>query len=85
VQNTAEAFWAGRRTVSAREPLAGNGGRTIFSSHAELPAVSNYPAGAAVELSTQLQAWMVLEAAASIPAAGAPPRAASAPELPAAN
>jgi predicted alpha-1,6-mannanase (GH76 family) len=85
VQNTAEAFWAGRRTVSAREPLAGNGGRTIFSSHAELPAVSSYPAGAAVELSTQLQAWMVLEAAASIPAAGAPPRAASAPELPAAN
>ena len=85
VQNTAEAFWAGRRTASARKPLAGNGGRTIFSSLAELPAVSSYPAGAAVELSTQLQAWMVLEAAASIPAAGALPRAASAPELPAAN
>jgi predicted alpha-1,6-mannanase (GH76 family) len=32
----------------------------------EAPAGQVYPAGAAVELSTQLQAWMVLEAAAAV-------------------
>jgi predicted alpha-1,6-mannanase (GH76 family) len=53
---TAEAFWAGRRTQ----------GGPIFSVHAAQPASATYPAGAAVELSTQLQAWMVLEAAATL-------------------
>ena len=56
VTATAEAFWAGRRTQ--RGP--------IFSIHAALPAASTYPAGAVVELSTQLQAWMALEAAATL-------------------
>ncbi|MET4145991.1 glycoside hydrolase family 76 protein [Arthrobacter sp. UYCo732] len=53
---TAEAFWVGRRTD----------GGPLFSVHAAQPAAGTYPAGAAVELSTQLQAWMVLEAAASL-------------------
>jgi predicted alpha-1,6-mannanase (GH76 family) len=66
VNDTAEAFWEGRRIVSAQEPLARKGGRILFSTRPELPARRSYPAGAAVELSTQLQAWMVLEAAASI-------------------
>ena len=40
---------------------------TVFSSiHAKQPAADTYPPGAAVELSTQLQAWMVLEAAAAV-------------------
>lgn len=76
VTDTAEAFWEGRRLVAAQEPLARRGARLVFSAHPELPARRTYPAGSAVELSTQLQAWMVLEAAASIagklPAVGAP-------------
>ena len=56
VNATAEAFWAGRRTQ----------GGPIFSIHAAEPASVSYPAGAAVELSTQLQAWMALEAAATL-------------------
>ncbi|MET3811298.1 glycoside hydrolase family 76 protein [Arthrobacter sp. UYEF3] len=66
VTDTAEAFWEGRRVVGAQEPLARKGPRLVFSARPELPARRSYPAGAAVELSTQLQAWMVLEAAASI-------------------
>ncbi|MDQ0635498.1 putative alpha-1,6-mannanase (GH76 family) [Arthrobacter pascens] len=41
-------------------------GNLIFSVHPRTPADVTYPPGAAVELSTQLQAWMVLEAAAAI-------------------
>ncbi len=66
VTDTAEAFWEGRRTLPATDPLARRGGRLVFSLRPELPARLSYPAGAAVELSTQLQAWMVLEAAAAI-------------------
>ena len=65
--DTAEAFWEGRRTLPATDPLARRGGRLVFSPRPELPARLSYPAGAAVELSTQLQAWMVLEAAARSP------------------
>jgi predicted alpha-1,6-mannanase (GH76 family) len=68
VTGTAEAFWAGRRPA-----VRGDGrrrreedGRFIFPMHAadrgELPP----EASAAVELSTQVQAWMAVEAAASI-------------------
>ncbi|PTT60317.1 glycosyl hydrolase, partial [Arthrobacter sp. HMWF013] len=64
---TAEAFWAGRRPEHAT-PGQGN---VIFSIHATQPAGATYPPGAAVELSTQLQAWMVLEAAATLPPQGA--------------
>ena len=76
VTDTAESFWEGRRLVGAQEPLARRGARLVFSARPELPARRSYPAGSAVELSTQLQAWMVLEAAASIagklPAVGKP-------------
>jgi len=76
VTDTAEAFWEGRRLVAAQEPLARKGARLVFSARPELPARRTYPAGSVVELSTQLQAWMVLEAAASIagklPAVGKP-------------
>ena len=40
-------------------------GKSIFSMHAAEPAAGTYPPGAAVELATQLQAWMTLEAAAA--------------------
>lgn len=71
ITDTAAALWAGRRAVAPEEALARHGGegRLVFSHHPPRPATDTYPAGAAVELSTQLQAWMVLEAAA---AAGAP-------------
>ncbi|MBT2520825.1 glycoside hydrolase family 76 protein [Arthrobacter sp. ISL-28] len=79
VRDTAAALWAGRRVVSAGEALAqhGGAGRLVFSYDPHLSAGSAYPPGAAVELSTQLQAWMMLEAAAA--AAAAPPAAAGAP------
>jgi predicted alpha-1,6-mannanase (GH76 family) len=67
VTDTAEALWEGRRIVTAQEPLARRGPRLVFSAHPDIPARRSYPAGAAVELSTQLQAWMILEAAANIP------------------
>lgn len=66
VTGTGEAFWQGRRIVPAGDPLARTGGRILFSARPEHPAHTTYPEGAAVELSTQLQAWMVLEAAASV-------------------
>ncbi|NUT72553.1 glycoside hydrolase family 76 protein [Pseudarthrobacter sp. C4D7] len=68
VTGTAEAFWSGRRAVDAGEAKAREG-TSIFSLHAAQPAAATYPPGAAVELSTQLQAWMALEAAAAVTAA----------------
>lgn len=82
VNNTADALWEGRRIIPAEDPLARRGSRLVFSAQPELPARRSYPAGTAVELSTQLQAWMVLEAAASI-AGGNPtdgPAEAASPE-----
>jgi predicted alpha-1,6-mannanase (GH76 family) len=66
VRNTAAAFWTGRRPVESAG--AGNPGHaaSIFSMQADQPADRLYPPGNAVELSTQLQAWMTLEAAASL-------------------
>ncbi|MFF2346526.1 glycoside hydrolase family 76 protein [Pseudarthrobacter sp. NPDC058119] len=69
VTGTAEAFWAGRRAVGSGEAKARREGASIFSLHAAQPAAATYPPGAAVELSTQLQAWMALEAAAAVTAA----------------
>lgn len=70
VTDTAAAFWAGRRSISPDEALAKHSrpDSLIFSSEPALPASSTYPPGTAVELSTQLQAWMTLEAAAAIAA-----------------
>jgi len=72
VTDTAEAFWSGRRPVGPSEARARMEGRSIFSMHDAQPAAATYPPGAAVELATQLQAWMVLEAAAAVNAAGLP-------------
>ncbi len=74
VLDTAEAFWTGRRLITAAEPLARHQGMPLFSVYPETPAGTTYPEGSTVELSTQLQAWMVLEAAAK---AGSAPMAAN--------
>jgi predicted alpha-1,6-mannanase (GH76 family) len=67
VLDTAEALWAGRTTrVTRPEEANDDGGWLIFSTEPQHPAADTYPAGTAVELSTQLQAWMVLEAAARV-------------------
>ncbi|SDL34019.1 glycoside hydrolase family 76 protein [Arthrobacter sp. ok362] len=72
VNDTAEALWEGRRILPAQDRLARPGSHLVFSDRTELPARRSYPEGAAVELSTQLQAWMVLEAAAAVASAPAP-------------
>jgi predicted alpha-1,6-mannanase (GH76 family) len=72
VNDTAQALWEGRRILTAPDRLARGGSHLVFSNRTELPARRTYPEGAAVELSTQLQAWMILEAAASIAPAHAP-------------
>ncbi|TLM74988.1 glycoside hydrolase family 76 protein [Pseudarthrobacter sp. NamB4] len=66
VTDTAEAFWAGKRGLAAGEGSTKQRGKSIFSMHAAQPAEAAYPPGGAVELSTQLQAWMALEAAAAV-------------------
>ncbi|VXC37121.1 Fructose-bisphosphate aldolase [Arthrobacter sp. 9AX] len=78
VINTAEAFWEGRRPAAADSgrspsvrPGRGNGNnpaRLIFPVHAAHPGDSPSEGGGVVELSTQLQAWMAIEAATSIAA-----------------
>lgn len=66
VTDTAEAVWSGKRAVEAGEGAYKHQGGVIFSMHAAKPAAETYPPGAVVELSTQLQAWMILEAAATL-------------------
>ncbi|TVU62863.1 glycosyl hydrolase [Paenarthrobacter nitroguajacolicus] len=72
VLSTAEAFWAGRHEAEAGS-TAGAGSKVrrgvpavVFSFDPLRPAMETYPVGTAVELSTQLQAWMALEAAATL-------------------
>ena len=57
VTELAERLWKGRAT---RNNLA------VFSPDPRRTADESYPAGAGVELSTQLQAWMVLEASVRV-------------------
>jgi predicted alpha-1,6-mannanase (GH76 family) len=79
VTDTAEAFWTGRRSLEPKEGRSKLADKNVFSLHAAQPAAATYPPGAAVELSSQLQAWMTLEAAAAVTAAlpgGTPPAAA---------
>ncbi|MGK7221555.1 glycoside hydrolase family 76 protein [Kocuria flava] len=70
VAATAEALWAGRRefdpAVDFADPEAGGSGETvaIFSPDPFRPADEAQRPGVPVELSTQVQAWTVLEAAA---------------------
>jgi predicted alpha-1,6-mannanase (GH76 family) len=66
VRNTAAAFWTGRRPVESAEAGSPGHAASIFSMQPDQPADRLYPPGDAVELSTQLQAWMTLEAAASL-------------------
>lgn len=67
VTDTAKAFWQGRRILATPDDTpASLRSRSIFSIHAARPASETYPPGTTIELSTQLQAWMVLEAAAAI-------------------
>ncbi len=61
VTSTAETLWAGRSERSGQQA-----GWLVFPVHPTVPADVAYPAGATVELSTQLQAWMTLEAAATL-------------------
>jgi predicted alpha-1,6-mannanase (GH76 family) len=65
VHTTAAAFWTSGR--EAPELMRGKGGTPwIFSPNPLRPASETYPPGAVVELSTQLQAWMTFEAAATL-------------------
>ena len=61
VAGTAQAFWNGRAIENHRswEVL-------VFSPNPAVPAAGKREPGTAVELSTQLQAWMTLEAAATL-------------------
>ena len=61
VDTTAQALWEGRGKRADW---------VLFSSRPPEPAAATYPGGTAVELSTQLQAWMVLEASARVRRAG---------------
>jgi hypothetical protein len=54
--------------VEAGEGAKKDQGASIFSLHASQRAAETLPPGTAVELSIQLQAWMALEAAATLQA-----------------
>ena len=61
---TAEALWASRNEAGRNGAVGTT--HLVFSPDPKRPAGETYPAGAAVELSTQLQAWMAFEAAATL-------------------
>jgi predicted alpha-1,6-mannanase (GH76 family) len=63
VRDTAEAFWRGREERPGRP---GRGAAAVFSPDPALAAEQAAPAAQPVELSTQLQAWTTLEAAAAL-------------------
>ncbi len=67
VRETGDAFWERRRERNIRRGVTGRRRTvTIFSWDPRKLAGEAYPPEAAVELSTQLQAWMTLEAAATL-------------------
>ncbi len=75
VHGTADALWAGRADVEVTGGLAGWSRRlrgrpparaAVFSPDPAVPARASQPRGIPVELSTQLQAWLILEAAATL-------------------
>ncbi|MFJ4226583.1 glycoside hydrolase family 76 protein [Paenarthrobacter nicotinovorans] len=64
---TAEAFWSSRREAPELAQGTAHGNPPLlFSPDPLRPAAETYPASTGVELSTQLQAWMTLEAAATL-------------------
>lgn len=63
VLDTAEALWTGRDL----RHVGGRSGLTVFSCDPMLRARDNQPVDEPVEMSTQVQAWTIFEAAASIP------------------
>ncbi len=66
VHSTAEAFWTGRSEEKNQAKARREEPAIVFSFDPHRTAGETYPAGTAVELSTQLQAWMALEAAATL-------------------
>lgn len=71
VTGTAEALWSGRREAAppadrGATPFLGGESVVVFSSDPARPAGESQRPGAPVELSTQVQAWTVLEAAARL-------------------
>lgn len=64
VLDTADCFWFGRD----ERTLVDGRWASVFSPDAARPAVEAGPAGRVVELSTQVQAWMTLEAAGTLSA-----------------
>ena len=67
VSGTAEALWSGSELRWAGRA------RRVFATDPRIPAATDLPSGAEVELSGQLQAWTILEAAAALPALPDPP------------
>lgn len=72
---TAELLWAGRREFDPDLPLNEDGVDVtevrgtpvaVFSPDASRPTSQTLPAGAPVQLSSQVQAWTILEAAARL-------------------
>ncbi|OPZ53776.1 MAG: Glycosyl hydrolase family 76 [bacterium ADurb.BinA028] len=73
VRGTAEAFWSGRQLRSApttsgmpSAPATALPSVAVFSPDPTVSAEQTQPRGIPLELSTQLQAWMTLEAAATL-------------------
>ncbi|MFP3803062.1 hypothetical protein, partial [Paraburkholderia sp. SIMBA_027] len=66
VHDTAEAFWDGRNDAADRPQGHKHVPSLVFSPDPLRPPQQTYPDGVAVELSTQLQAWMAFEAAATL-------------------
>ena len=63
VTATADALWAGRDLRGRRAEDA----VSVWSPDPGVPARTAQPPGAPIELSTQVQAWTILEAAAALP------------------
>ena len=66
VAATADALWRGRDLRGRDRATA----VAVWSAEPGVPARTSQPPGARIELSTQLQAWMLLEAAASAGSVG---------------
>lgn len=68
VRDNAHLLWDGRQSLSLPKALSMPFGHvTVFSPDPARPAGETQPPGIPLELSSQLQAWTILEAAASLP------------------